>query len=107
MPKLVITDNEGSRTLALEREVKAGRLAENEIHLKVPEASRHHCRFFEEKGSWFVEDMGSSNGTLVNGRKVSKFELQDGDLISVGAVTMRFLDSAPTAEEKGTAAAWG
>jgi pSer/pThr/pTyr-binding forkhead associated (FHA) protein len=107
MPKLVITDNEGSRTLALDREVKAGRLAENEIQLKVPEASRHHCRFFDEKGVWFVEDMGSSNGTLVNGRKVSKFELQDGDLISVGAVTMRFLDSAATPEEKGAAAGGG
>jgi FHA domain len=108
MPKLVITDSDGSRTLALERETKAGRLAENDIQLKVPEASRHHCRFFLEQGSWFVEDMGSSNGTLVNGRKVSKFELQDGDLISVGAVTLRFLDSAPTAEEKGEAAAgWG
>src|SRR5262245_41702601 len=108
MPKLVITDSEGSRTLALDREVKAGRLAENEVQLKVPEASRHHCRFFEEKSNWFVEDMGSSNGTLVNGRKVSKFELQDGDLISVGAVTMRFLDSAPTAEETGAAGrGWG
>jgi FHA domain len=108
MPKLVITDSEGSRTLALEGETKAGRLAENEIQLKVPEASRHHCRFFLEQGSWYVEDMGSSNGTLVNGRKVSKFELQDGDLISVGAVTLRFLDSVATAEEKGeSAAGWG
>jgi pSer/pThr/pTyr-binding forkhead associated (FHA) protein len=108
MPKLVITDTEGSRTVALDREVKAGRLAENDIQLKVPEASRHHCRFFEEKGSWFVEDMGSSNGTLVNGRKVSKFELQDGDLIAVGAATMRFLDTAPTAAEAGApAGGWG
>jgi hypothetical protein len=108
MPKLVITDSEGSRTLGLERELKAGRLADNDIPLKVPEASRHHCRFFEEKGTWFVEDLGSSNGTLVNGRKVSKFELQDGDLIAIGAVTLRFLDSAPTAEETGGApAGWG
>lgn len=109
MPKLVITDNEGSRTIALDREIKAGRLADNEVQLKVPEASRHHCRFFAEGATWFVEDMGSSNGTLVNGRKVSKFELQDGDLISVGAVTMRFLETAATAEEKGlpVAGGWG
>ncbi len=108
MPKLVITDIEGSKTVGLDRELKAGRLADNDIPLKVPEASRHHCRFFQEQSSWFVEDMGSSNGTLVNGRKVSKFELQDGDLIAVGAVTLRFLDSAPTAEEKGDGGGgWG
>lgn len=99
MPKLVITDGDGVRDFPLTGEAKAGRLGENAIQLKVAEASRQHCRFFEDKGSWFVEDLGSSNGTLVNGRKVSKFELQDGDVIAVGAATMKFLDveAAPAA----------
>lgn len=92
MPKLVITDGDGVRELPLTGEAKAGRLAENAIQLKVAEASRQHCRFFKEKDNWFVEDLGSSNGTLVNGRKVSKFELQDGDVITIGAAAMKFLD---------------
>lgn len=105
MPKLVITDGDGIRELALTGEVKAGRLADNAIQLKVSEASRHHCRFFEEKGSWFVEDLGSSNGTLVNGRKVSKFELQDGDVIGVGTATMKYLDVEVAAAPE--ASGWG
>ncbi|HYC77700.1 MAG TPA: FHA domain-containing protein [Planctomycetota bacterium] len=106
MPKLVITDGGETREASLTQEIQAGRLADNQIQLKVPEASRHHCRFFQEKGSWFVEDLGSSNGTLVNGRKVSKFELADGDVITVGAASMKFLDvevaAAPAVE-----AGWG
>ena len=101
MPKLVITDGDGVRELPLTGEAKAGRLAENAIQLKVAEASRQHCRFFKEKDNWFVEDLGSSNGTLVNGRKVSKFELQDGDVITIGAAAMKFLDvdvAAPAAD---------
>ncbi len=106
MPKLVITDGDGSREVALAGEVKAGRLSDNQVQLKVPEASRHHCRFFQEKGSWFVEDLGSSNGTLVNGRKVSKFELQDGDVISIGAASMRFMESDAAAAEPSLES-WG
>jgi pSer/pThr/pTyr-binding forkhead associated (FHA) protein len=102
MPKLVITDGDGVREMPLADETKVGRLADNAIQLKVAEASRHHCRFFKEKEAWFVEDLGSSNGTLVNGRKVSKFELQDGDVISIGAASMKFLDvevAAPAVAE--------
>jgi pSer/pThr/pTyr-binding forkhead associated (FHA) protein len=98
MPKLVITDGDGVRELPLTGEAKAGRLADNAIQLKVAEASRNHCRFFQDKNAWYVEDLGSSNGTLVNGRRVSRFELQDGDVISIGAASMKFMEfDAPAA----------
>ena len=107
MPKLAITDAGGFRELPLKSEVKAGRLASNDIPLDVPEASRQHCRFFQDGSSWFVEDLGSSNGTLVNGRKVSKFELQDGDVISVGSVSIRFLDAGVEEAAPSVDDAWG
>lgn len=92
MPKLVITQDGETREVALTSGDVLGRSAQNAIPLKVAEASRRHCQFTQEQGAWFVEDLGSSNGTQVNGRKVTKFELQDGDVISVGAVELRFLD---------------
>ena len=92
MPKLVITQDGVARDVVLNSGDVLGRTAQNEIPLKVAEASRQHCKFTYEDSSWFVEDLGSSNGTQVNGRKVTKFELQDGDVIQVGKVELRFLD---------------
>lgn len=102
MPKLVISDGDGEREVGLAAGSTLGRTSDNEIQLKIPEASRQHCRFTEEQGSWFIEDLGSSNGTKVNGRKVTKFELQDGDVIAVGNTSLKFLDidAGPSEEEE-------
>ncbi len=107
MPKLVIREGEDVRDVYLKDGDTLGRVAQNAIVLKVAEASRTHCKFTREKDAWFVEDQGSSNGTLVNGRKVTKFELQDGDEISIGKATMRFLDAEEPAVTAAPAAAWG
>jgi hypothetical protein len=51
-----------------------------------PSVSRRHLRFIRRKDDAFVEDLASSNGTLLNGRAVSApIRIQDGDLISVGS----------------------
>ncbi|NRA96145.1 MAG: FHA domain-containing protein [Planctomycetes bacterium] len=105
MPKLVITQDGVARDVVLNSGDVLGRTAQNEIPLKVAEASRQHCKFTYEDSSWFVEDLGSSNGTQVNGRKVTKFELQDGDVIQVGKVELRFLDME--VEEAEPDAEWG
>ncbi|MCB9831969.1 MAG: FHA domain-containing protein [Planctomycetes bacterium] len=95
MPKIIVYDGESEREVALaEQEVTIGRVAKTcDVVIKVPEASRQHCRLKREGSSWFVEDLGSSNGTRVNGRKVTTFELADGDEIQVGKATIRFLES--------------
>ena len=52
--------------------------------------SRIHCRFTLSKGNDLqLEDLGSTNGTLVNGKKVTKSALSDGDTITVGRVEFR------------------
>ena len=107
MPKLVITDDDGVRELPLHSGDTLGRVASNAIQLKVAAASRTHCRFTEENGAWVIEDLGSSNGTLLNGRKTMKAELQDGDLISVGTVSLRFLDVAVDDEDEEDDLGWG
>ena len=49
--------------------------------------SRVHCRFvLNDSGALELEDLGSTNGTFVNGRKVTKVTLNDGDRLTVGRV---------------------
>ena len=52
--------------------------------------SRVHCRFIlSEENQLDVEDLGSTNGTYVNGHKIGKSTLNDGDKITVGRVAFR------------------
>ncbi|HEY2123806.1 MAG TPA: FHA domain-containing protein, partial [Chthoniobacterales bacterium] len=68
-----------------------GRATEVDLLLSHPEVSRRHCRIFFEKGSWFVEDLGSQRGTVVNGGVIrSPTELKSGDQIQIGPVTVGF-----------------
>ncbi|MSR74909.1 MAG: FHA domain-containing protein [Planctomycetes bacterium] len=106
MPKLVIIEGEAVREFILKSGDTLGRASMNAVALEGNGISRVHCKFSEEKGAWFVEDQGSSNGTLVNKRRVSKFELADGDELTIGGHKLRFLeggDEAPVVE----AAGWG
>ncbi len=56
-------------------------------------ASRRHCRVFWRDGSYFLEDLGSMNGTMLNEQTVEPgqhLELKDGDRITAGRVTLLF-----------------
>lgn len=57
--------------------------------------SRRHARFFFEDGTWFVEDLGSTNGVRVNGTKVAgRFCIKNGDRIGLFNQTMLFTDDS-------------
>ncbi len=54
-------------------------------------ASRKHALLFEKDGAWWVEDLGSSNGTSVNGKELDQAaQLREGDLIAVGIEELQF-----------------
>jgi len=61
-----------------------GRAADSNVVVTDDKVSRHHCRIVVENDSLILEDLGSSNGTYVNGRSVTKTRLVDGDEIRVG-----------------------
>jgi ABC transport system ATP-binding/permease protein len=68
-----------------------GRAAEVDLVLNHPEVSRRHCRVLREGDSWFIEDLGSRRGTVVNGNRLSsRVALQPGDQIRVGPITLAF-----------------
>jgi predicted component of type VI protein secretion system len=60
------------------------------IRIKSSQVSRKHCELFEAGGKLTVRDLGSSNGTFVNGKRVlGQQPLKVGDELTVGSVTLR------------------
>lgn len=95
MPKVVVTGpDKVSREFELSREMTLGRHASNEIQINEEKASRRHCRFRPVNGAVIVEDLDSSNGTKINGRKVSQQALKHGDVILIGQHSIAFVDEA-------------
>ncbi len=68
-----------------------GRAEECQVQVVDARCSRQHALITAEEGGWFLEDLGSSNGTEVNGRRVSKVELRNGDTITVGDCELVFV----------------
>jgi hypothetical protein len=75
----------------------AGRDVTNDIVLGDAEVSRQHTRFTRSQGGIVVEDLGSTNGTFVNGeRLVAPRQLRPGDLVGMGEnVSMMYESTAP------------
>ncbi len=78
-------------------QVTIGRSAGNDLVLADPEISRRHVRVIKRADGFAVEDMGSTNGTFVNGQRISHLTLlQDGDTIDLGdTVRLRFVAPQP------------
>lgn len=90
--KISVIPGEGEpfqRTLPAGAAVVVGR--SSEVDLMVPDRmlSRRHARFYLDGPDWFVEDLGSHNGTFLNGARVqSPSRLKDGDVLALGGSTL-------------------
>jgi hypothetical protein len=99
--------------------VSIGRHGDNEIILPDPQVSRHHAEILMQGGRWVIVDLGSANGTFVNGQQITGPQvLNHGDLVRVGQTQFRVeiagaiaaqdtlvealptVDAAPVAEPK-------
>lgn len=58
---------------------------------RFPHVSSHHARIVGEDGRFFIEDLGSRNGTLVNGQRVERAPLQNGTILQLGDLGPRFV----------------
>jgi len=67
-----------------------GRAPDCDIHLDARSVSRNHARLFYEGGHFWIKDLGSANGTEVNGKKVKLQMLADGDKLAFGDVKAVF-----------------
>lgn len=70
--------------------ITLGRLPESTIVLADPNVSRAHAEIRPRGSGYVVVDMGSTNGTRVNGVRVAEQELRDGDEVTLGNTRMRF-----------------
>jgi pSer/pThr/pTyr-binding forkhead associated (FHA) protein len=67
-----------------------GRGAINDIVIPEQTVSTKHATITIENGSFFLNDLGSTNGTFVNGSRIDKKLLKAGDIIKFGAANCRF-----------------
>src|SRR5213080_1873631 len=70
--------------------VSLGRAPDNDVVVGDPATSGHHGRIEVRAGSFWISDLGSNNGTQVNGEPVIEKQLSDGDMIAIGQNTLRF-----------------
>lgn len=79
------------RVIHLQKDtLNIGRAPDNDLVLDYPQVSRHHCRIVRREQGTFVYDLGSSNGTFVNGHRVKEARLAVGDAISLGSFVLAF-----------------
>lgn len=71
--------------------VVVGRAIDCDVYLEDDAASRHHAEIRTEAGKYYWRDLGSTNGTLVNGKKLPEGELHDGDRLQVGETVLSFV----------------
>lgn len=81
-----------------------GREPSCEIHIDNLGISRQHCEFQPRGDAFVVKDLGSSNGTYVNGRKITEHFLNDADEIIIGKYTLKFRNETQAASAAAAAA---
>jgi len=76
-------------TVRLEGPTDVGRASSCSIAVDDTYVSQHHARFFERDGAWYVEDLGSTNGTYLNDDRVTQpAEVQPGDVVRLGKTVL-------------------
>ena len=83
----------GDFTLSKER-ITIGRRPSNDIHIDNLAVSGEHAAIVSIGRDAFLEDLDSSNGTLVNGKPIKKYVLQNGDVIEIGKYQLRYVSEA-------------
>jgi general secretion pathway protein A len=80
--------------------VIAGRSPDNEIYIKSKFVSRHHAQFTIDEYGCTIEDLNSTNGVFVGDRRVKKYMLRDGDIVSLGLHELVYTDLRKRASDK-------
>src|SRR5437764_4708244 len=72
--------------------ITIGRLPDNSLQIDNLAVSGHHAKIYWDNDHYVIEDLGSLNGTWVNGQRIGKATLRDGDRIAIGKHFVEFKD---------------
>jgi hypothetical protein len=89
-PELVTLSWNGSSHEVKQRRVVIGRSRDCDIQLADANVSRRHAELRQEGASFWIVDLGSTNGLEVNGKRVKRAKLHTGDTITLGSTELRF-----------------
>ena len=105
MPRLIVrsTPSHGDSVTELSRlRTTIGRSARNDLCVEDPFASRLHAEIRRRGDAFWISDLGSANGTLINGaRLTTQVQLSDHDIIRIGETEIEYSERADTAPARG------
>jgi FHA domain len=90
-PELIRIDGDRSISHALGRRTRIGRAPGCELHIDSSSVSRHHALILAGTREAIIEDLNSTNGVILNGRKVTRQVLNDGDIVTIGEIQFRYV----------------
>jgi len=92
---LVKLHGQGARHIELTLEtLTIGRKVDNALVIEDPAVSGHHARIVKVQAVFFLEDLKSTNGTAINGLPVTRHQLRDADVITIGQHRLVFQENA-------------
>ncbi len=89
----------GEFPIRMDREIVIGRSSELDMVLVEDMVSRKHAKIAATNGQVVIQDLGSTNGTFVNGEKIKKVLLKDGDRILIGTSIIKMVTVDAAAQE--------
>ena len=93
---LVKLHGHDSRQVELTNEtLTIGRKADNALVIGDPAVSGHHARIVKVQAVFFLEDLMSTNGTAINGKSITRHQLRDTDVITIGQHRLIFQEHTP------------
>ncbi len=97
--KLLLSGGAGAgQVFALDKAIiTIGRGSDCDIAIADASISRQHAQIVRQEMGWYLQDLGSRNGTAINGQRLgAPARLEDGDLLTVGNIPLRYLADNPT-----------
>jgi pSer/pThr/pTyr-binding forkhead associated (FHA) protein len=84
----------GERALPVGRLI-IGRATDADLRVESPVISRHHCQVITSERLCVLEDLNSSNGVYIKNQRVRRHNLNDGDVVTLGAHQLLYVDERP------------
>jgi len=105
MARLILATAEGPQAIDLRPANSLGRHPNNSIQLLDKIVSKEHCIVEMREGQFLLRDLGSLNGTYINGEKISEAPLKPGQTLRFGQVELRIDDGKPVNAQQAPAVA--